>query len=105
MAVVSSAVAVAGVVVVVLLGAFVWEGYVGDWFGRYVVGSEGDERTTYVRDERPGGIRYWLTTVNHRDIGVMYAVFSVFSFGVAGAMALIMRTELLTPKSVLSFAR
>jgi cytochrome c oxidase subunit 1 len=43
------------------------------------------------------GIKRWLTTTNHKDIGTMYLVFSLIMFLVGGAMALVIRAELFVP--------
>ncbi|WP_254832576.1 cbb3-type cytochrome c oxidase subunit I [Haloglomus salinum] len=50
-----------------------------------------------AHSEKPGGIVRWLTTVDHRDIGILYAVYSVIAFAWAGLGVLVMRLELLTP--------
>ncbi|GGL61681.1 cbb3-type cytochrome c oxidase subunit I [Halocalculus aciditolerans] len=48
-------------------------------------------------DEKPPGIWRWLTTVDHKDIGVLYIVFAAFT-GIWGAVdAMMIRTALLTP--------
>src|SRR6266702_1067637 len=39
----------------------------------------------------------WLTTTDHKKIGIMYLVNSYFWFGVAGMLAEFMRTELAKP--------
>ena len=39
----------------------------------------------------------WLVTVDHKRIGLMYLVATMFFFLVAGLLALALRTELLTP--------
>ena len=39
----------------------------------------------------------WLTTTNHKDIGVLYIVFSFSFFTLAGILAMFMRAELATP--------
>ncbi len=46
---------------------------------------------------QPTGIRRWLTTTNHKDIGTLYLCFSFTMFIVGGLMALIIRAELFQP--------
>jgi len=48
-------------------------------------------------DEKPAGIKRWLTTTNHKDIGTMYLVFSLAMFLIGGLMALVIRAELFQP--------
>jgi cytochrome c oxidase subunit 1 len=45
-----------------------------------------------------GGIASWLTTVDHKRIGVMYGVTALFYFIVGGVEALIIRLQLATPE-------
>jgi cytochrome c oxidase subunit 1 len=45
----------------------------------------------------PAGIMRWISTTNHKDIGSMYLWFSFTMFLVGGAMALVIRAELLQP--------
>ena len=45
----------------------------------------------------PAGIKRWLTTTNHKDIGSMYLIFSFVMFLVGGAMSLVIRAELMQP--------
>jgi cytochrome c oxidase subunit 1 len=47
--------------------------------------------------EKPGGVVRWLTTVDHKDIGVLYGAFALFSFAWGGIAVLLMRAELVTP--------
>ena len=47
------------------------------------------------------GIRYWISTTNHKDIGSLYLWFSLLMFFAAGAMALVIRMELSSPGRVL----
>ena len=46
-----------------------------------------------------GFIKRWLFTTNHKDIGTLYLFLALFSFFVAGGMALIIRAELFEPGS------
>ena len=43
------------------------------------------------------GIRRWLFATNHKDIGTMYLLLSLTMLFVGGAMAMVIRSELLTP--------
>ena len=43
------------------------------------------------------GIWSWLTTLDHKRIGVMYLISILFAFFLGGMLALLVRTELLTP--------
>jgi cytochrome c oxidase subunit 1 len=60
--------------------------------GGYLVGGETDTAA-----EKPAGLFRWVTTVDHRDIGVMYIVFSTATALWGGLDAMMIRTELLTP--------
>jgi cytochrome c oxidase subunit I len=48
-------------------------------------------------DEKPSGIKRWLFTTNHKDIGTMYLVFSGIMFFIGGAFAMVIRAELFKP--------
>jgi len=52
-------------------------------------------KSHYLNYEK--GIWAWLTTVDHKKIGLMYLGSVIFFFAVAGFLALALRTELLTP--------
>jgi len=43
------------------------------------------------------GLKRWLFTTNHKDIGTMYLVFSLVMFLIGGAMAMVIRAELFQP--------
>ena len=45
----------------------------------------------------PAGIKRWLFSTNHKDIGTMYLIFSLIMFFVGGAMAMVIRSELAMP--------
>ena len=44
-----------------------------------------------------GGLYEWLTTTDHKKIGIMYLVNSMLMFFIGGIFALLVRTELATP--------
>ncbi len=47
------------------------------------------------------GLRSWLFTLDHKRIGVMYLVSVLASFFLGGVLALLIRTELLTPRQTI----
>ena len=49
----------------------------------------------------PKGWKSWLLTVDHKRIGVMYFAAISFFFFLGGMLALLVRTELLSPNKVL----
>jgi len=49
----------------------------------------------------PKGLKSWLLTRDHKRIGVLYLIGIMFFFMVAGALAVVLRTELLSPKEVM----
>jgi cytochrome c oxidase subunit 1 len=54
----------------------------------------------------PSGILKWLTSTDHKVIGMSYMITSIVVFYMAGIMALVMRVQLATPNaSVVSFAQ
>src|SRR5207253_7763921 len=44
-----------------------------------------------------GRVAGWLTTVDHKRIGIMYILTSLVFFGAGGILALVMRAQLATP--------
>jgi cytochrome c oxidase subunit 1 len=48
-------------------------------------------------ERHEGGLVSWLTTTDHKKIGILYLVTSLIFFAAAGVMALIMRAELYSP--------
>jgi cytochrome c oxidase subunit 1 len=51
----------------------------------------------HSHDHHPSGIKRWVTTTNHKDIGTLYLWFSFIMFLVGGAMAMVIRAELFQP--------
>src|SRR5438552_4646713 len=49
--------------------------------------------------ERGPGLIGWLTTTNHKDIALRYIVTAFIFFGLAGILALLMRTQLAFPEN------
>src|SRR5699024_7947853 len=54
-----------------------------------------DPDKNYLNIEK--GIKSWLTTTDHKRIGILYLCSATFFFFVGGILALLLRTELLTP--------
>ena len=48
-------------------------------------------------DEPPRGLKRWLFTTNHKDIGTLYLIFALVMLFVGGIMALVIRAELWEP--------
>ncbi len=48
-------------------------------------------------EAHPAGLKRWLFTTNHKDIGTMYLLFSLLMFFVAGSFAMVIRAELFSP--------
>nr|WP_084802541.1 cytochrome c oxidase subunit I [Halorientalis sp. IM1011] len=86
---------------VVLVGAVAWLRRLEDWRSYSPVGSGDGEglfgEAGHGHREKPGGIVRWLTTVDHKDIGLLYGAFAVFAFAWGGVAVLLMRAELIGP--------
>jgi cytochrome c oxidase subunit 1 len=84
---------------VFLVAVAVWLARVENWrsytplAGGGGYGGEGG----YVSSEKPAGILRWLTTVDHKDIGMLYGAYAVVAFVVGGLMVTLMRIELADP--------
>ncbi|WP_423188075.1 cytochrome c oxidase subunit I [Alishewanella sp. d11] len=55
------------------------------------------EHDDHAHDHKPSGIKRWLFTTNHKDIGTMYLIFALVMFFTGGAMAMVIRLELFQP--------
>jgi cytochrome c oxidase subunit I len=51
----------------------------------------------YRADWRRGRVASWLTTVDHKRIGILYIWTALVFFGLGGLLALLIRTQLATP--------
>jgi cytochrome c oxidase subunit 1 len=83
-----------------LAGVAVWLSRIEDWRSYTpLAGGSGavGEESGYAHEEKPGGLIRWLTTVDHKDIGLLYGVYAAITFTVGGLMVILMRTELLAP--------
>lgn len=49
----------------------------------------------------PKGIKSWLFTLDHKRIGLMYLIAVMFFFAIGGLIAVVMRTELLSPDEIM----
>ena len=56
---------------------------------------------TATRPRESGTWRDWLTTVDHKKIGIMYGAAAMFFFVIGGAEALLIRIQLATPNGTL----
>ena len=54
-----------------------------------------------TRPRESGTWRDWLTTVDHKKIGIMYGAAAMFFFVIGGAEALLIRLQLATPNGTL----
>ncbi|WP_132058565.1 cytochrome c oxidase subunit I [Halorussus amylolyticus] len=59
------------------------------------------EQTGQVHHEKPAGLIRWLTTVDHKDIGMLYGLYGLIAFAWGGIAVLLMRTELAVPEEAI----
>ena len=93
--------ALMAVLLVVIVGALA---RVEDWrtYTPLAGGAGGyGEATGHGHAEKPGGIVRWLTTVDHKDIGILYGVYAVIAFAVGGIMAFLIRVQLIVPEGAI----
>ncbi|MDG5777078.1 cbb3-type cytochrome c oxidase subunit I [Haloarculaceae archaeon H-GB1-1] len=89
---------VMGLITIAVL-VFLLEGR--DWRSYVPVGGDGTVEDVREYASKPGGLTRWLTTVDHTDIGLLYGGYSLLTFIWGGVAVLVMRTELLTPGTLL----
>lgn len=52
-----------------------------------------------LHDHKPTGWKRWLLSTNHKDIGTMYIIFSIFAGLIGGLFSLLFRIQLAVPGS------
>jgi cytochrome c oxidase subunit I len=55
------------------------------------------ELQPYRADWKRGRVASWITTVDHKRIGILYIATSLVFFGIGGLLSLLMRAQLATP--------
>ena len=60
-------------------------------------GTATGEDAAVLNREKPAGIIRWLTTVDHKDIGLLYGLYAIIAFAVGGIMAMLIRVQLVVP--------
>ena len=92
----------------VLMGVFLvavaaWLTRVENWrsYTPLASGGGGYGQESGHAHEKPGGLIRWLTTVDHKDIGMLYGLYGVIAFVVGGLMVVVMRLELADPNMTL----
>ncbi|ELZ92665.1 cbb3-type cytochrome c oxidase subunit I [Haloferax sulfurifontis] len=89
---------------VFLIAVAAWLARVEDWRSYTPLaggGTVGGTAEQYVSEEKPSGVIRWLTTVDHKDIGMLYGAYALIAFAVGGLMVVLMRIELADPSMTL----
>jgi len=68
----------------------------------HISGHADHHDVDYLHDGK--GLKSWLTTVDHKRIGIMYLWAILFMFFLGGVFAMMIRLELLTPKQTIMSA-
>ena len=76
-----------------------WLARVENWRSVGSPAGGGATGTDRQHREKPTGAVRWLTTVDHKDIGMLYGAYSMLMFAWAGVAAVVMRIELITPEA------
>jgi len=63
------------------------------------VAARADTYTPYRPDWRRGRVMSWITTVDHKRIGILYIGTALCFFAAGGILALLMRAQLATPNA------
>ncbi|MDX1746865.1 MAG: cbb3-type cytochrome c oxidase subunit I, partial [Halobacteriales archaeon] len=83
---------------VFLVAVAVWLARIENWRSYTPLAGGGFAgESGYVSREKPAGLIRWLTTVDHKDIGMLYGAYAVVAFVVGGVMVTLMRVELADP--------
>ena len=79
-----------------LVAAFAFVAHVNGWRTRLPFTNHKRIVTDGGHAHKPAGIKRWLTTVDHKDIGLLYGTYGVIAFIWGGVAVLVMRIELFT---------
>ena len=79
-----------------LVAAFAFVAHIKGWRIRIPFSNRKRVATDGGHAHKPPGIRRWLTTVDHKDIGILYGTYGVIAFLWGGVAVLVMRIELFT---------
>ncbi|MFD1684776.1 cbb3-type cytochrome c oxidase subunit I [Halobellus litoreus] len=82
-----------------LIAVAAWLARVENWRSYTPVAGGGafGQKESYGSEEKPSGVIRWLTTVDHKDIGILYGAYGLIAFAVGGLMVVVMRIELIDP--------